>query len=78
MAKPSFHVFDRKIKPSDKGVERVYTLLTPFEARYLRGLLGPATPGAADEVNKASLDARLRATAEGRDPLQSGEQAFYQ
>jgi len=77
MARPSFHVFDRDITPSDKGVERKYCLIAPHEARYLRTLLGPATPGADTEVDKASLDTRLTATAEGRDPLQSGEQAFY-
>lgn len=77
MGTPAFHTFERGVKGNDNGTLRLYCLLSPFEAAYLRTLLAPATPPATAEVTKASLDARLQRTAEGRDPLQSGEQAYY-
>jgi hypothetical protein len=59
------------------GSSRVYAVLTPQEAAYLRTLLAAATPGANVEVNKASLDTRLGFAANGDVP-QSGEARYYQ
>lgn len=79
MPRPSFHVFDRKITPNDVAVNRVYALLSPQEASLLLDLVDAATiDAAATEVDEASLVARLTAAAEGRAPLQSGEQAYYE
>lgn len=77
MGTPAFHTFERKVVPSDKGTERKYCLIAPHEARWLLTLISPATPAATTEVDKAALTARVTRTAEGKDPLQSGEQAFY-